>query len=152
MDELGIIIYKDGERQSFGKYVPADDPRYQSTPNHDEAFIKEILPSFQFKLNELEYDSNTFFYKNAVNLANQGVIMILNKDGGILAYVPANPTSEQINSILEDQRLNSITDQEVAQFVSGYDPIDYDPIEYSSLKEYALSKADENNSNKSIIA
>ena len=152
MNELGIIIYQDGEKQSFGKYVPADSPEYLETPTHEEYFIKEILPSFEFKLNGLPYNVDTNVYRNAVNFATAGVITIFNKDGGILAYVPANPSQEQINAILEDARLNSISDQEVAQFVSGYDPIDYDPIEFTSLKEYALSKINSFDNDKNFIA
>ena len=135
MDELGIIIFPNGEEISFGEYVPVDDPKYTTSPTHEEYFIKEVLPTFQFKSTDFDYNKEEMLYKNLTRLANQGLISLLNKDGGILAYVAPNPTLEQINTILNNNKINSITEQEVYEFIEEDDFIDH-----NSMKDYAISK------------
>lgn len=136
MDELGIIIYQDGEKQSFGKYVPADDPEYENTPTHEEAFKDEVLSSFKFKMSDLDYDLDKSLYRNLVDFTKQGIITVLNKDGGILVYGVSNPTIEQVNSILVNERINSIPEQEVYEFIDEYDFVDYkNLVEYATIKK-----------------
>lgn len=147
MDELGIIIYKDGEMETFGKYFPAYDPEYKTTPKHDKAFMNEIVGGSKFKENNLSYDFNKPFHRNNVDLALNGIIIIQYRDGGILVYATANPTLEQIDAILADARIHSIPEQEVYEFIDEYEFIDHD-----SMREYANSKKEELYSHKVHIA
>lgn len=61
MKEQGIIIFEDGTTSTFGTYYSPDHPRYHNTPGHEESFLAEIEPSFEFKLSNLEYNHDLSF-------------------------------------------------------------------------------------------
>ncbi len=151
MDKLGIVFFPEGEVKTFGKYVEADDPNYFKIPGHAKSFKNEIVPSFEFKKYDFIYDNtnddDAKFYRDAVNLANQGLIIALNKDNSLLVYASSNPTEKQLNAILNNETVKKISDQEVYEFIDEYDFVDY-----SNMEEYAIAKLEKIHDNKLYTA
>ncbi len=143
MKEQGLIIFQDGTMLTYGEHYCSDDPNYPQKPGHEENFIKQIIPSFPFKLAGLEYDMNENVYVNAIRLSLDGLVLIFNNQltttspTEILAYVPIYPTEEQIKSVEEYEKLKNIEIQKVYEFQS----LDYEDYnEYNDLKDYSNSK------------
>lgn len=142
MKEQGIIIFENGESLSFGTYYCQDQVEYLNTPGHEESFKKEVLTNISFKLSDYVYDNDLSFYYNCLSFSLQGMMIILNNQLStdskteVLAYVPSNPTEEQIDSLKENKMLHTIEIQKVYEFNSN-DFDDY--IEYENFNEYIKS-------------
>ncbi len=52
MNELGLVIFKNGTLIRYGNMVYMDQKNYFDSPGHEEGFKKDIMPSFSFKLEE----------------------------------------------------------------------------------------------------
>lgn len=142
MKEQGIIIFENGESLSFGTYYCQNQVEYLNTPGHEESFINEILTNMHFKLSDYVYDDDLSFYQNSLLFSLQGMMIIVNNqlttdsENQILAYVPSNPTEEQLTSLKENEILQAIQIQRVYQFNSN-DFDDY--IEYENFDDYIKS-------------
>lgn len=141
MDNLGIVVFKNGDKVTFGKAVYMDQKGYIDAPGHEEAFNKEIVPSFNFKLEDLEYDTDNF-YRGVVDLSKNGLIIILNNKCNssdldkILGYMPSELTTNQLNTIKE-----MIETGEFDGFIQElYEFVDDESINYDSLEEYYNNK------------
>lgn len=143
MKEQGIIIFEDGTNLSFGTYYCQDQIEYLNTPEHEESFKKEILSNMHFKLSDYVYDDDFSFYQNSLLFSLQGMMIIVNNqlttdsETQILAYLPSDPTEEQINSLKTNKTLQAIEIQRVYEFNSN-DFDDY--IKYDSFNEYINKK------------
>ena len=145
MDDAGIVIFRNGDIIPFGKVVYIDDPEYLDKPGHSECFVNEILPSFNFKLEEYTYDENEMIYKNATStLVWEGLIILLNNQtlstdrNALFGYLPGVLTEEQLLSIkelVESKRFDCF-EQRLYEYVDKYD----EPNEYSSLNNYYATK------------
>lgn len=142
MDELGLVIFKNGTLIRYGNMVYMDQKNYFDSPGHEEGFKKDIMPSFSFKLEEYEYNDDDGFYANIVSLSKQGLIIILNNkekttdSDKVLGYLPSTLTMEQ------QVTLKDIIDSNTfAGFKQNlYEFIDEELIEYRDLEEYYSSK------------
>lgn len=143
MKEQGIVIFEDGTNLSFGKYYCQNQVEYLNTPGHEESFKKEILPNINFKFSDYVYDEDLSLYHNCLSFSLQGMMIIVNNQLSteskteVLAYVPSNPTEEQIASLEENEILSKIDIQKVYEFNSN-DFDDY--IMYDSFEEYINEK------------
>ena len=142
MNELGLVIFKNGTLIRYGNMVYMDQKNYFDSPGHEEGFKKDIMPSFSFKLEEYEYNDDDGFYANIVSLSKQGLIIILNNkekttdSDKVLGYLPSTLTMEQ------QVTLKDIIDSNTfAGFKQNlYEFIDEELIEYRDLEEYYSSK------------
>lgn len=144
MDKQGIVIFPDGEVLPFGEHVYMDEPKYLTSPGHEESFKNEILSSFSFRLLGLEYNHEYNLYKNAINLSLEGLLFIFNntetKDSKVtsLCYMPVNPTDEQKNSLKETDYDKVFEVNKIYEFNSD----DFDDYQgYESFEDYLNSKS-----------
>lgn len=143
MKEQGIIILEDGTNIPFGTYYCPDEPQYLNSPSHESSFIEEVVPSISFRLSNHIYEAELDFYQNSLRLSLEGVVMIINNQKStnypteVLAYVPNNPSLEQLASMEESEVLSKIEIQKIYQFES-YNFDDY--IEYDSFSHYIKEK------------
>lgn len=143
MKEQGMIIFEDGSVLSFGKYVCPDDEKYLSNPTHEMTFAYEVVPSLEFRNSDHYYIDECSLYQNVLRLSLEGLITILNKQQGlekpteIMAFMPDNPTKEQIESIINNKQLMETEIQDINTF-NSYDFNDYK--KYQDLKSYIQEK------------
>lgn len=139
MKEKGRIIFENGHVLPFGTYVCPDEDGYFDSPTHEMDFVKEVIPSTEFKLSDHYYVDETSLYQNAIRLSKEGLIFIFNKKKGvdspteILAYVPDSPTEEQINSLKNEHEILDTELQKVCCF-NSFCSNDYN--QYESLENY----------------
>lgn len=142
MKEKGIVIFEDGNVLPFGTYVCPDEEGYFYSPTHEADFTQEIVPSTEFKLSDHYYIDENSLYQNALRLSLEGLIIILNKQQGsenpteIMAFMPENPTSKQIESLINNQIMEAKI-QEINVF-NSYDFNDYH--KYNDLTTYIQEK------------
>lgn len=139
MKEHGIIILEDGNSLPFGKYICPSEPEYMHSPTHESAFDYEVRSNPMFKFSDHIYNEDLNLYQNALLFSLEGVITIFNNQQSpnsptkILAYVPTNPTEEQLKSLKENETLLQIQVQNVYSF-NSYD-FD-DSVEYEGFNDY----------------
>ena len=138
MDSLGLVIFKNGDKVPFGKPVYMDQKGYTDLPGHEECFKKEVVPSFNFKLEDYEYNKDDNFYRKVIELSNEGLIIILNNKCNsydpdrTLGYMASELTSEQVNTLKE-----MIENKEFEGYIQElYEFVDEEPTMYNSLEEY----------------
>jgi hypothetical protein len=141
MNELGIVIYSDGEITRFGKAIYADQEEYHTNPGHQDSFFSLVFSTQKFKESNLKYIGNEGFFGALEEFAKQGLITILNNKhkstdpDNILVYMPDNPTVMQLDS-LRTLKLDNILNQVVLEFRKSEDGY----IEYDDINAYVESK------------
>ncbi|MBE6146898.1 MAG: hypothetical protein E7168_01030 [Firmicutes bacterium] len=147
MVESGLIIYKDGTVEYFGRHVCTDEETYIESSTHEESFIKEIVESLNFKFSNLQYNYDNSFYQNALELSLNGEMIIINNQlttdspTEILGYVPQEPTEEQLQSLLTDELQEKLNTMEIKRLYE-FQSLDFDDyLEYETIEEYRNAKS-----------
>lgn len=139
MKEKGIVIFEDGNVLPFGTYVCPDEEGYFHSPTHEADFTKEIVPSTEFKLSDHYYIDENSLYQNALRLSLEGLATILNKRESvnkpteILAFMPENPTSEQLEALKSQKEILETKINNIYVF-NSYDFDDY--TTFDTLQDY----------------
>ena len=110
MDELGIIINKNGESMSFGKWKERE-LRDENNPEdwHTDSFLKEVYPTPWFQKLKIPYDLTKEFQKQLDLFARCGCIIIANSkensnnvgESRLVIASPDTITEEQIEALNE---------------------------------------------------
>ena len=139
MKEKGIVIFEDGNVLPFGTYVCPDEEGYFYSPTHEADFQKEVVSSIEFKLSDHYYIDEDSLYKNALRLSLEGLAFIFNNKAGvnkpteILAYMPENPTSEQLEALKLQKKILETEINNIYVFQS-YDFDDF--TTFDTLQDY----------------
>lgn len=150
MKEKGLMIDKEGICYPFGTHGGNET----LASGHKLSFEKDVVDQYFKKLN-LNYDKGETVYTNAESLSREGNIMIFNRrlnahtSTQILAYMPINPTVDQLDYL---KLIQEELDKTELKAIHELHPtsINYsDATDYSSILEY-INKKTQNLSKKDI--
>lgn len=139
MKEKGIVIFEDGNVLPFGTYVCPDEEGYFYSPTHEADFTQEIVPNIEFKLSDHYYIDENSLYQNALRLSLEGLAFVFNNKAGvnkpteILAYMPGNPTSQQLEALRSQKEILETKINNIYVF-NSYDFDDY--TTFDTLQDY----------------
>lgn len=139
MKEKGIVIFEDGNILPFGTYICPGEEGYLNSPTHESDFTKEIVSSIEFRNSDHYYIDENSLYQNALRLSLEGLIIILNKREGtnkpteILAFMPENPTPEQLETLRSQKEILETKINNICVF-NSYDFNDY--TQFDTLQDY----------------
>lgn len=141
MKEKGLMIDKEGICYPFGTHGGNET----LASGHKLSFEKDVVDQYFKKLN-LNYDKGETVYTNAESLSREGNIIIFNRrlnahtSTQILAYMPINPTRNQIQTLrIKEQEL----DQTELKAIHELHPnsVNYvDATDYASILDYINTK------------
>ena len=139
MREKETVIFEDGNVLAFGTYVCPDEDGYFESSTHETDFKNEVVSSTEFKLSDHYYIDEDSLYINALRLSLEGLAFIFNNKAGankpteILAYMPENPTAEQLEALKSQKKILGTEINNIYVFQS-YDFDDY--TTFDTLQDY----------------